>query len=149
MANDNTTDRLLALSPCGKFTLLERLKRSSADWVNIIVAAEDDQWMFGWNGLRVSYCDDSEDLRQNHRQAFVWMVEMLKAMTAGNGSDSMCTCRRDWLIRLRNKMEADRAKQIAALEQQSAEIFDIEQQITLLDARIETAAPAEPERRLH
>jgi hypothetical protein len=131
--NDNTTDRLLAVSPCGKFTLLERLKRSNADWVNIIVATDDDQWKFGWNGLRISYCDDSEDLRRTRSKIFIWAVETLKAMTTGSGSDGMRACRRDWLIRLRDKLEADRAKQIADLEKQAAEIFDIEQQILLLD----------------
>src|SRR4051812_22948204 len=117
MTNDNTTDRMLAISPCGKFTILERLKRSSADWVNIIVATDDDQWKFGWNGMRVSYCDDSENLRQTHRQIFVWTIEMLKVMTTGNGNSTMCACRRDWLIRSRNQLEAERTKQIAALEE--------------------------------
>jgi hypothetical protein len=50
--------------------------------------------------------------------------------------------RRDWLIRIRDKMEADRAAMIAGLERQAMDIIKTAQQIAALDAELCAEVPA-------
>jgi hypothetical protein len=108
--------RILACQPRGEFTLYERKSGSSIEWLNVAVSNSDDHscWRFGWNGQRASYTDDSEHLRLHHPEIFAGVVATLEELTRGEGTPEMRACRRDWLMRIQNKMEADRvAKEVA------------------------------------
>ena len=120
--------RFFAFTEDGNVALFER-RGSNADWLSIGVSniPEDTCWHFGWNGTRMSLCNNSEHLRLHHRDVFTWAVSVLEELTDGKGNFEMRACRRDWLTR-------DRAATVETLERKAAHLVEIDQQIAALDA---------------
>jgi hypothetical protein len=124
--------RWLAYIEGGEVALFEDCARSNAEWLNIGVTSipEDRCWRFGWNGARVSFTYDSKHLQVHHPEIFALVVSILEELTDGGGNRAMRACRRDWLIRSRDKFE-----------RQAVLFVEINQQIAALDAELCAEVP--------
>jgi hypothetical protein len=135
--------RVLKVSPCAKFAVVERIGRSNGEWLNIGVFqtssahAVASVWQFGWNGQRVSQNDSSSDLMHRHHGIYQWLVEMLKAM-AGDDDEKLRQCHRDSLSRALDHQYTQRRYLLAELSRLEEEIASNEARLRTDDARRQT-----------
>jgi hypothetical protein len=132
--------RILQISPCAKFVLVERFGRSSDEWLNVGVfttAAErvSAVWQFGWNGARVSRNDSSGQLQDEHPEIYRWVVATLR--TIGRADDeALRRCHRDSLSRAIDHLSGERRRLLN-------ELAAIEGEIQRNEARLHELEPAE------
>jgi hypothetical protein len=125
-------NRWLAYSCDGDVALFECRGWSNVGWLNVGVTSIPDNtaWYFGWNGYRVSFVEDLRHLQRRHPEIVAWVEAVLIEMTEGKGNSEMRACRHDWLTR-------DRAATVEAIEQKTARLVEIDQQIAALDQPLE------------
>jgi hypothetical protein len=122
--------RILQISPCAKFVLVERIGRSNGQWLNVglfTTTAEtvSGVWEFGWNGERVSHTNSAEALSAGHRETFHWVKGALRRM--GDVDDeALRRCHRDSLSRALDHLCGERRQRLTELAALEAEIHHTE-----------------------
>jgi hypothetical protein len=135
--------RVLKVSPCAAFAMVERIGRSNEEWLNIGVfqvspAGLASVWQFGWNGARVSQNDSSSDLMHRYHDIYRWLIEILKSMDDDADNDAVLRqCHRDSLSRSLDHLYEERKRRLAELTRLEEDIAFTEARLRTHDAKLQ------------